>query len=149
VLLSNSTVLTAGGNDDPGPSALASLYDPVNETFTPASHMITPRADHTITLLGNGKVLIAGGSTWQDVKLPDGNVGMYHVCCALNAEVYDSLTGAFGNIGSMTAARKGHTATLLNNGDVLIAGGSGGGYPGALATAEIYHPEPVNQQTGN
>jgi Galactose oxidase, central domain len=149
VLLSNGTVLTAGGNDDPGPSSLASLYDPAIETFSRAGNMITPRADHTATLLGNGKVLIAGGSTWQDVKLPDGNVAMYHVCCALNAELYDSATGAFSNTGSMAAARKGHTATLLNNGDVLIAGGSGGGYPGSLATAEIYHPEPVNPQTGN
>jgi hypothetical protein len=144
VLLSNGTVLAVGGNDDPGPSSLASLYDPANETFTPASNMLTPRADHTITLLANGKALIAGGSTWQDVKLPDGNVAMYHVCCALNAELYDYVTGTFANTGSMAVARKGHTATLLNNGDVLIAGGSGGGYPGALATAEIYHPEPAD-----
>ena len=74
---------------------------------------------------------------------PEGRDGMVHYCCALNAELYDTVTGLFTDTGSMAAARKGHTATLLNNGDVLIAGGSGGGYPGAVATAEIYHPEPA------
>ena len=44
----------------------------------------------------------------------------------------------FDNTGSLAAARYGHTATLLSNGKVLVAGG--GGTSGYLASAELYDP---------
>ena len=45
----------------------------------------------------------------------------------------------FGNTGSLNTARYFHTATLLPNGKVLVAGGAGssGNY---LASAELYNP---------
>ena len=48
-------------------------------------------------------------------------------------------TGSFSNAGNMIQGRYYHSATLLNNGKVLIAGGC---YPGAniLQTAELYDP---------
>src|ERR1039458_8144207 len=39
------------------------------------------------------------------------------------AELYNPATGTFTTTGSLNAARQGDTATLLNNGMVLIAGG--------------------------
>jgi len=55
-----------------------------------------------------------------------------------SAEIYDSSDGKFTATGSMAAARKDHTATVLDDGRVLIVGGTGG--VGALASAEIYDP---------
>ena len=54
------------------------------------------------------------------------------------AEIYDPATDSFSATGSMTAARSGHTASLLTNGRVLIIGGTVGG--SAVATTEIYDP---------
>jgi hypothetical protein len=47
------------------------------------------------------------------------------------AEIFDPTTGTFDAIPPMSVARVDHTATLLNNGLVLIAGGYG---------AELYDP---------
>ncbi len=44
----------------------------------------------------------------------------------------------FSSTGSLATARNGHTATLLPNGMVLVAGG--GGNSGLLASAELYNP---------
>jgi len=62
-----------------------------------------------------------------------------------SAELYDSTTGAFTATGSMMTQRAAATATLLNDGRVLITGGSQlqpgfGGPPGALSSAELYTP---------
>ena len=56
-----------------------------------------------------------------------------------SAELYDPETGTFGTTVSMTTVRGFHTATMLVDGRVLIAGGFGAGtYP--LASAELYDP---------
>ena len=61
-----------------------------------------------------------------------------------SAELYDPTSGAFSSTGSLTAARETHTATLLNDGRVLMAGGQSYGgiglFYGMTATAELYNP---------
>jgi WD40 repeat protein len=83
------------------------------------------RTLHTATLLRDGKVLVAGGSSGAGMDL----------FFLANAELFDPVAGAFTPARSMGMARAGHTATLLRNGKVLIAGDGGFG-----PTAEIYDP---------
>src|SRR3981081_2203330 len=96
-----------------------------------AASMHDRRADHTSTLLPDGRVLIVGGMVENGVFLN-------------SAELFDPAKGTFVAIASMQSRRVGHSATLLPNGKVLIAGGLAGrvfeGGPGIVATTEIYDP---------
>ena len=97
--------------------------------FTPTGSLITARASHTATLLPNGQVLVAGG----DDTFSGGSLS--------SAELYDPDAGvwsATGDLGIPDNARDSHTATLLPNGQVLVAGGYD--YNGPLASAELYDP---------
>ncbi|HKE23386.1 MAG TPA: kelch repeat-containing protein [Bryobacteraceae bacterium] len=108
-------------------------------TFTPTGSMATPRTFHTATLLTNGTVLIAGGSTDFTGPVP-------------TAELYDPDKGTFTAAGNMTSPRLGHTATLLPDGRVLIAGGSVSAGQGFVPSngAEIYDPATgIFSATGN
>jgi Galactose oxidase, central domain/Dockerin type I domain len=55
-----------------------------------------------------------------------------------SAELYDPATGTWTATGSLATGRWNHTATLLPNGKVLVAGGQGD--TGSLASAELYDP---------
>ena len=82
-------------------------------TFTQTGTMVVARYQHTATLLNDGQVLIAG----RDSSYGQGPN------TEASAEVYDPATATFTATGSMTTPRGYHTATLLPNGKVLIAGG--------------------------
>lgn len=125
-LLDNGKVLITGGSA-PGQLASAELYDPGTGTFTTTGSMTIARYMNTATLLTNGKVLVVGG---QACSSPG--------CGLASAELYDPASGVFIPTGSMTTVRQGHTATLLANGNVLIAGGDNEGP--YLASAELYDP---------
>ena len=129
-LLSNGTVLVAGGNSraqlDPE-LASAELYDPVTGAWTATGDMIDARTVHTATLLPDGRVLVAGGYT---ARRP-GDLSAHFLA---SAELYDPVTGTWTATGDMIHARPGHTATLLPDGQVLVAAGQ------RLASAELYDP---------
>ena len=125
-LLANGKVLIVGGD------ASAGLFDPASGTFTPTGSMTTLRYRPTATLLANGTVLIAGGFGPGNSQLPR----------LSSAELYDPGSGTFAATGSMAVGRVLHTSTLLDDGRVLIAGGTDatGGGGASTASAELYDP---------
>ena len=88
---------------------------------------------HTATKLADGRVLIVGG-TITDGSSVD-SVNNYHPPC----EIYDPQTGTWSEAGYLIGPRRGHTATLLQDGRVLIAGGTGVG--------PASHPPSTNRNT--
>ena len=83
--------------------------------------MQVARNQHTATLLADGKVLLAAGST-DAIYLN-------------SAEVFDPTNNSFTLAGSLAVARKSHTETLLPSGQVLITGGKTGEFRQSLRGA--------------
>jgi large repetitive protein len=145
-LLPDGQVLVAGGGCngsgygcDAGSfeAALSSaeLYNPATGTWTKTGSMKDGRQDFTATLLKNGQVLATGGFNNCDDDF----------CSDINtAELYNPATGTWTLTGSMQGAREQQSATLLNNGQVLVAGGlNEGGFCCSqfeYSSAELYNP---------
>ena len=136
VLLQSGKVLVAGGWTGHACTSSAELYDPAAGNFTAlAAHMISPRGDARATVLASGDVLITGGA---DHDSPGGIAA---------AELFRAATLKFEAIAPMHFARVSHTATLLKDGRVLIAGGRGSR---VNATAELFDPKTSKfTETGN
>lgn len=180
-LLQNGKVLIAGGRDGDGTQVFdsADLYDPATGQFSATGAMTTPRKGHTATLLSNGMVLIVGGvdvagTIIDSAEVYDPSTGHFkatgaprtgRVSCTLSplagskvllaggenssfapldsAEIYTYVsdgTGTFSTLSStMVSARDGHSATVLANGKVLLAGGVDASFV-LQDSAEIFDP---------
>jgi len=131
-------VLIAGGADASNHSiATAEFFDPPSGRFFLTGTMDSSRAAISAAPLSPTQVLYAGGfsgaATIKNFSLNlDGKI-------LRNAESFDETTGAFSPAGSMATARMGFTATELNTGKVLIAGGLDD-RGDILDTAELYDP---------
>jgi N-acetylneuraminic acid mutarotase len=123
----------------------------VQGTFIKDVRDMAQRSLHTATLLNDGRVLVAGG----DAGIPTFSFVAFHYLPTVGsqsnivatAEVFDPVTTTWAVVGSLTTARAQHTATRLNDGRVLVAGGvdaSGG----ALASTEIYDPATQSWSAG-
>ncbi len=131
VRLRDGRVLVAGGEDSSNKAVNSvEIYNPRTGRWTRASSMNYARMNPTATLLNNGKVLIVGGYSVDSD------------CCALSsAELFDPKTNTFSTTGFMAVARRNHTATLLANGRVLIAGGYNGQDGNTDGSSNVNAPE--------
>ncbi len=106
-------------------------------TWSGTDYMTSVRWGHTGTTLADGRVLAAGGFT-RDPRVPGGEYS-FSVRPTDSEEVYDPASGSWTPGVSMTTARAFHTATLLQDGTVLLAGGYND-LQLPLASAERYDP---------
>jgi hypothetical protein len=122
VLLQNGQVLVAGGDaavpttGEGNPSNTAEIYDPDTNEFSMVANMVVPRSFYTANLLGDGTVLLAGGTS-----------APFHDSASASAEIFNLLplpSHSFSATGNMSHGRYAHTASPLPNGQVLLAGGS-------------------------
>ena len=107
----------------------------IDPSWTATGRMGTARDQHTATLLPNGKVLVAGGKSNSSRSSDHGFLS--------SAEVYDPATGSWSSTGNLVTPRALHTATLLPNGKVLVAGGrssTASNNVTVLRSAEVYDP---------
>lgn len=145
-LLRDGRVLVAGGATAAQPGKLlanAELYDPSTGRWTATGSMIHPRANHTATLLPDGNVLVAGGSKPPNLSGPE------EPSMTLDsAEIYDPQRGTWTSTESMPVPRAFHTATLLSDGTVLVAGGGSDEYEASVSSAELYDPRTGRWMSG-
>jgi len=103
--------------------------------FSTTGSMAVARQYPTLIKLKGGRVLILGGS-----GLEAGTVA--------EMEVYDPATDSFSAAGTMPSQEGGYSATLLDDGRVLIAGGNdptktrsdGPSFTRGVMTAQLYDP---------
>ena len=106
-LMADGRVLVAGGGDatkaGQDPFASAEIFDPNTVEWTAAASMQNENYAHGAVLLGDGKVMIAGGTL---------------------TETYDPETDTWAAAGEPLRERTGgYPVILLNDGKVLVPGG--------------------------
>lgn len=137
-------VVLAGGLDELQSMDTIEIYTPGSNNFRGLSpsgegrqRMLSARAGHSATLLLDGDVLLVGGRN-QDPFGTDGD-------SLLSADVWSAeLDGLIGTGDSLPSeAREWHTASALEDGRILIAGGRTReqGVSTYLETAELFEPD--------
>lgn len=128
--LPDGRVLIAGGLGPDRTLDTAELFDPRKGAFLPVkARMRTARQQHTATLLPDGRVVLLGGWGGGEGRTLD------------DGEVFDPEGACFAPLSvPLRARRRLHTATLLEGGGVLAAGGASDDE--VLATAEILRVPP-------
>ncbi|MFN0137153.1 MAG: Kelch repeat-containing protein [Phycisphaerae bacterium] len=108
---------------NPHTGTFSASYPPINGGAAATPTLATPRSSHTQTTLRSGVVLITGG----DVGAAGTNPGTP----TSSVELFDPFTGVRRSGPPMNTPRSAHTATLLRDGRVLVAG---------AASCQIFDP---------
>lgn len=126
-VLNDGRVLVTGGQNSLN---TAEIYNPTTNQWTQTAGLMTVgRYFHRVTRLNDGRVLLTGGCS--------------QLACAAaerSAEIYDPATDTFTPAGSMSEIRTFHTATVLADGRVLIAGGYTNTGTGYSRSADMFDP---------
>ncbi len=126
---SSAQVFVMGGYNGSSAIGITEEYDPASNTWHTKAPLANPRMNHTATTLSDatngGKVLACGGH---------GTGGAVRADC----ELYDPSANSWAAAVAMTQHRAFHTATLLPDGRVFLAGGTDG--TTYWDSTEFYYP---------
>src|SRR5438046_2094133 len=123
-LLPDGRMFIAGGAGAGGPVAAAEILS--NGSVTSAAAMSIARSRAGAIALADGRVLVTGGITTAGAILN-------------SAEIYDAATNSWSAIPSaLIEPRAGHTASLLRDGRVVLAGGDTDGR--ISQSVEVFDP---------
>jgi len=129
--LASGNVLVTGGIDwiTEDVHASAEIYDYKTGTWAAAGSMASPRFAHRAVQLSDGRVLVSGGNSAYPKE-----------SALASVEIYDPRTGKWQETTPMATARKNHAAVTLQDGRVLVAGGSAGPFNAnrQLDSAEVF-----------
>jgi len=130
--LQDGRVIVVGSNSQQGADVATSveIYDPIANSWSTAAPLTSSRERHTATLLGDGTVLITGGYDYPRGAQYEGRL----------VQRYDPATNAWSDLTPLGEERTSHTATLLDDGTVLLVGGRGATNGDKATTTEIYDP---------
>lgn len=127
VLLKDGRILVIGGYNQYS----CEIYDPVNSTWEFTDSLNYQRDwGFTASVLENGEVIVVGG-----VDIETNPPGIYTL---KTCEKFDPTLEEWIIIDSLEIERKGHTATILNDGRLLIAGGDNS--LGSISYCEVFNP---------
>jgi N-acetylneuraminic acid mutarotase len=128
--LNDGRVLVSGGYNL-GWLATAELYNPASNSWTPTSPIYCHGVYHSLTTLSDGRILAAGGACGS------GFPGITD-----KVEIFSPVDNSWQAVAPLSTRRYAHTATLLPNGLVLVAGGANGST--RLNSAELFDPATGN-----
>jgi len=124
--IAGGKVLVAGGVGAAQSASTAEIFDPKSATWTSTPALAHEHWGATLTVLLDGRVLLAGGSTSASPGA---------------SEVFDPVLGTWTEVAPMSLSRRNHTATLLLSGRVLVTGGQLPDQGSKVTdTAELFNP---------
>ena len=141
-LLADGTVLIVGAAN----YNIAEVFDPATGTFSLVGNILTVVSGSTASVRSDGSVIFAGGSSGYGWRAADGKIESAPLSTSF-AELFAPECEGFIVTGSLVTARDGHTATVLADDTVLVAGGvehsidrstPEHGVATPLASAEVY-----------
>ncbi|MBL9026342.1 MAG: hypothetical protein JNL21_29370 [Myxococcales bacterium] len=142
VTLPDGRVFVAGGGEnvfDPSAALWSSseIFDPSSEQWSAGPELQLARFDAAAVVLSDGRLLLAGGSTFLG--------GAQSTSAALELVDPDAALGQ--DVGAMTVARWRHSSSLLPNGTVLSAGALGPNFsPSTIVTTEAFDPSSLSSK---